>query len=85
MADIELVIKISEETYSGLKDSWILDIYIDNIIKAILDGTPLPKAHGDLIDRDLLDTDFEGNLEVYLEPTIINAPTIIKADKENKK
>ena len=41
MADIELVIKLSEETYSGLKDSWILDRYIDNIIKAILDGTPL--------------------------------------------
>ena len=46
--------------------------------KWILDGKPLPKGHGRLIDADDL---FSEYCEIAIEP-YINAPTIIEADKE---
>lgn len=38
---MKLIIDIDKETYSGIKDLCILAKYIDNTIKAILDGIPL--------------------------------------------
>lgn len=61
MAYIELVIKIPEEvkqTFDNAKDEDLYGNYYDRnslIGKAIRNGTPLPKGHGDLISRkDLL-------------------------------
>lgn len=54
--------------------------------KAILEGKPLPKGHGDLIDRKaLMSRPYEtgGFVEWYDE--IKYAPTIIEADKEGDK
>lgn len=93
MADTELVIKIDEEQYEFIKQSMTMDKVKDyhallyNICERIKNGTPLPKGHGRLIDADRLKTHFVGteqgtDLEVYLETTIIDAPTIIEADKE---
>ena len=48
MADIELVIKISEEEYEYCK-TWEL---MSPIAKAIVKGTPLPKGHGRLKDEE---------------------------------
>lgn len=91
MADIELVIKIPEELLEYFanhncmsEDGWFS--HSSKLLDAFRNGTPLPKGHGDLIDRGELKTHFIGteqgtDLEVYLEPTIINAPPIIKADK----
>lgn len=92
MEDIELVIKIPEEIYSRYMN--YTENYVDfmffgteeKVVRAIRNGTPLPKGHGRLIDADRLKTHFIGteqgtDLEVYLEPTIIDAPTIIEADK----
>ena len=49
--DIELVIKIPEEVY---KASQIIDVTYDDVIQipleCIVNGIPLPKGHGDLID-----------------------------------
>lgn len=98
MADIELVIKIPEWKYKSICERVEAskrcgDVGIDLnpaiIYEAIYNSTPLPKGHGDLIDRGELKTHFIGteqgtDLEVYLEPTIINAPPIIKADKEDE-
>ena len=55
MADIELVIKIDEEVYKILKslsrgDYFEHDI-CGNSMRRIANGTPLPKGHGDLIDK----------------------------------
>ena len=58
MADIELVIKIPEEVYKNIQ-SKSTEIQAEGYIveNAILNGIPLPKGHGDLIDRkELLDT-----------------------------
>lgn len=57
MADIELVIKISEDEYINIKhainsliDQGVERASMSKVCLAILDGTPLPKGHGDLID-----------------------------------
>ena len=74
MADIELVIKISEEEYEYCK-AWEL---MSPIAKAIVKSTPLPKGHGDLIDAHEL---VKGR--VSNDPTVIlakHAEVIIEAD-----
>lgn len=85
MADIELVIKISEEEYINIKNA--INSLIENGVErasmskvclAILDGTPVPKGHGRLFDeRDIVNGNYEviGNRIYELEP-------IIEADKE---
>ena len=53
MADIELVIKIPEEMYKWVKDvnKFFADYGVSDFIDLVENGTPLPKGHGDLIDR----------------------------------
>ena len=93
MADIELVIKIPEDVYKRTKfykDIHGLDDYITTI-KALENGTPLPKGHGKIIDvNDLLDriclddTDEnrEDNVgEIITLEDIDFIPAIIEADK----
>lgn len=88
MEMVELSVKIPKECKefidNGIKISWVDAIAI---ISGIANGTVLQKGHGRLIDADKLKTHFidteQGtDLEVYLESTIIEAPTIIEADKE---
>lgn len=86
MADVELLIKISEETY----EYWKNHSYEYVLAEAIKNGTPLPK-HGDLIDRsDLLANsycidDWSGNeINIVDVMTIKMADTIIKADIESE-
>jgi len=52
MADIELVIKIDDETYKQAINRTEFDTLSLGIklIEAVQNGTPLPKGHGDLID-----------------------------------
>lgn len=47
---MELVIKIDEEEYEATK--CIPKLYRGNLIKAIANGTPLPKGHGRLVDEN---------------------------------
>lgn len=78
---------------------------VDDVIRAVRNGTPLPKGHGRLIDADYLRDvallhNWHGNDKNYVpysdrkgyrlrerevDEAILNAPTIIKADKEEKK
>ena len=51
MSDIELVIKISEDSYKSICNVWMLPSDVENIVQGIKNGIPLPKGHGDLIDR----------------------------------
>ena len=104
MTDKEIVIKISEENYElaqrFCKGTIILDeflkpkvgrIIITRLMKAIGNGTPLPKGHGRLIDVDDLTwarhtVDRYGYEEdtVVSWDDIVDAPTIIEADKGDK-
>lgn len=90
MVNVELVIKVPEKQYYIIR-SELYNTFSSEMrkwgLEAIRNGTPLPKGHGDLIDRGKLKTHFIGteqgtDLEVYLEPTIINAPTIVGAESE---
>lgn len=92
---MQIVIDIDEEYIKqidrirfliGGKEDRSLQI---NVINAIKNGTPLPKGHGRLIDADALGEKEECYLNedesisffyVYSE-YIIDAPTIIEADK----
>lgn len=63
MADIELVIKIPEETYKGI----MLGKWDENgLAYYVKDGTPLPKEHGRLGDLDALEEEMEGGIKAGL-------------------
>lgn len=49
MADIELVIKIPEEDWEFLKEADGCR-YNSTIIEGVINGTPLPKGHGRIVD-----------------------------------
>ena len=91
MADIELVIKIPE----GLKKDFELEQWTAlscmEMKNALIKGTPLPKGHGDLIDRNelmstrIITDDYSGNeiMDVVLAEDIDYAPTIIPAERSD--
>ena len=84
---MKLVIEIPEELYNNIKRNQRMTE--DDAVKcydAIQIGIPLPKGHGDLIDRDELELDAEWDDYYddwcsYSDIQIRNAPTIIEADK----
>lgn len=85
---MEIVIKIPEDMYIYLSNGGNLGASL-LIEKAIKNGTPLPKGHGDLIDRDELEPDTEWDnyydgFTSYSEMQIRNADTIIEADNESE-
>ena len=108
MEQIELVIKIPNDTYMILKNVYKHGTgWLDKYQKAIVNGIPLPKGHGRLIDADRTvatawsnfykhedewekkDNDYLPIGRIYdqngfecCQQTIVNAPTIIEADKE---
>ena len=87
MADIELVIKIPEEMAYRFKHEGEQKHYdYHTVIEACINGIPLPKGHGRLIDADdiaLIDEQFYTPSDYYVaEGAIEDAQTIIDADKE---
>ena len=89
MADIELVIKISEEQYKFIKEGVSIIIatkypaLMDAICEHISNGKPLPKGHGRLkdIDKIINDGRSKGFCDWYDEMKY--ADTIIEADTGN--
>ena len=80
MADIELVIRISEEKYKDIQGrdwkngkKWFSEEW-----QAIHNGTPLQKGHGRLIDADKFISEHFGEIARLVD----DAPTIIEADTE---
>lgn len=73
---MKIVIDIDEELYKKqLGSDWSGNIYIHD---AIVNGTPLPKGHGRLIDAD----DFFCEYPELAKEPYIYAPTVIEADKD---
>ena len=89
MADIELVIKITEEEYERFKKNQKKE-YSESMldVNIIANGTPLPKGHGRLIDVSKLNDveiyDRSNDMYGASSDQIMNAPTIIEADKAGK-
>ena len=81
---MQIVIEMPEKTYEYYAKLAIKGEQLNNLEKIILDGVPLPKGHGRLIDADAIDW-FKGEDEngipcyildkrdLSLEPTIIEA------------
>lgn len=81
---MEIVIDIPDEL---VNDPTIVAVDV-NYIK---NGIVLPKGHGELIDRNALNLDYEVSMadDWKTAHEIANcvkyAPTVVEADKENKK
>ena len=57
---MQIVINISEESYKNIKEQVDKRDYPDmQIGRAIADGIPLPKGHGELVDRDAINERFD--------------------------
>lgn len=83
MADLELVIKIPEEEYNTGRLVHYFGCYSDKLDLVIYNGTPLPKGHGRLIDRnEVIKSLFDyHNGKKTIGQCIDDVPTIIEADK----
>lgn len=91
---MKLVIDIHKKDYQSILNSGQVPY---GVVCAIMNGTPLPKGHGELVDRDAINDRFYNiwkELESYSnKPSykklldrwsmcMDTAPTIIEADKE---
>lgn len=79
---IELVIKIDEEDYEIMKHNIAIDnplcpIDEKEMITKIVNGIPLPKRHGRLIDEDFILRNAK-SIQTIID--VNNAPTIIEAE-----
>jgi hypothetical protein len=90
---MQIVIDIDKEDLKDINDMhFIREDLKFKIGKAIMNGTPLPKGHGRLIDADELkkeyphdtDCDYPVNTNCCVAESIDNSPTIIEADKESE-
>ena len=98
---MKIVIDIDECVYKGIYSDAEIMIYsgmrsgktlFASLLRAIRNGTPLPKGYGDLIDRDALSGEIFCNADITDTHTCFNsidkivkdAPTIIEADKESE-
>lgn len=84
---MEIVIKIDDKLYNRIKYlEPKADTMLDELMRSIQSGTPLPKGHGRIIDADdiaLIDEQFYVPSDYYVaESAIDHTPTIIGADKE---
>ena len=84
---MQLIVEISEDTFFDLKKKQNRT-EVDN---AVLNGTPLPKGHGRLIDADdirVIELEDSLHFMQYKKgdetDVYIDAPTIIEADKESE-
>ena len=91
MADIELVIKVSEDSYKATCNGWMLPQDVENMVQGIKNGTPLPKGHGDLVTKEQmieLVEFYQLNPQhfdfVNLIDEIKDEKPIIEADKEHE-
>lgn len=95
---MQIVIDIPEGMVKALDQGCFDATYnIYDLCGCVMNGTPLPKGHGRLIDADALDTSILQAGFAYaitrrklrytagdMRQKIANAPTIIEADKEDE-
>jgi hypothetical protein len=80
---MQIVIDIPEETY----EYWKNHSHEYVLAEAIKNGTPLPKGHGKLIDKDALGEKLHRYTEApyqYALTVFNESPIIINADRSNK-
>lgn len=83
---MKVVVELSKEEMESYKNLMRFG-FGNSVMRKIINGTPLPKGHGRLIDADALKkkhhwTDDFYETEYVEVEDIDDAPTIIEADKE---
>jgi len=86
---MKIVIDIPEDTYKAICNGCMLPPDVKNVVRGIKNGISLPKGHGRLIDESKI-TECEQIGLVMKDDNVTrclvtDAPTIIEADKEDKK
>jgi len=89
---MKIVIDIDDHEYIEIKEDVKFfrdkNMVVPHLYKAIINGTPLPKGHGDL--KDMNDLCYKsrygckGNCDYLHTCDLYDAPTIIEADKESE-
>lgn len=79
---MQVVIDISEEMYEEIIDESGIDTMIIPFGDIIKNGTPLPKGHGDLIDKGVYRKEFLDSRDFEPMKILDFQPVIVKADKE---
>ena len=88
MADVELIIKISEDSYKATCKGSMLPPDVENVVKAIKNAIIIPNGHGDLKDMGNLKYVFDLTRDdpIYsgkdIERAIMSMTSVVKADKE---
>lgn len=89
---MKIVIDISKSIIEHLKDGSFGARIEDKaaLVDAVMNGTPLPKGHGDLVDRKDLIEDFKDSKKISfaermdISCIVDHAQTIIEADTESE-
>ena len=83
---MQIVIDIPEENYKNIKEQVDKRDYPDmQIGRAIANGIPLPKGHGDLVDFDKLCREYwDGNYMEIHRNDLQSIKPIIEADTESE-
>ena len=90
---MQIVIEIPKEMYKAfVQGSFGAKYNMYDLVGCVMNGTPLPKGHGDLkdvqdiINRINLNYNNHQSIDAYsLKDMIATVPTIIEADKEVSK
>ena len=85
---MKIVIDIDEKDYKFIKSVGIIMKNSDtfqriavDLFRAVHESTPLPKGHGDLIDRDVARKEFDEACLSWEGGLLKYVPTVIPADK----
>lgn len=87
---MQIVIDIPNRIYKIIQNKTLNIMDAEILEKAVKNGTPLPKGHGDLKDADKLKHAFiswsmavQGSFtDSDIASIVCNSPTIIESDKE---
>jgi len=86
MAEIELVVRLDQETLQDLYDSRYVSPHIKEVFKS---ANPLPKGHGRLIDERQINECKQVGLIIQDDAVtrclVTDAPTIIEAERQSLK
>ena len=91
---MKLVIDIPENVYDWIKQEWVdnpeFDSVLNQVMRAILNGVPLPKGHGRLVDENHVIAELvyrknllADNVKCGQVTEIFNNAAVIDADKES--
>lgn len=81
---MKIVIDIPEELYKNVIERTKTGYVGSDVWIAVANGTPLPKGHGDLIDRNVVYAEFDkenlSKKEMIGKLLVFGVPTVIPAD-----